>query len=872
MPPNPDLPSLARKWHASSPFSTERRSLVRKIGPALADPEPEARCRAAIACSPGSELRVEALLRGGVEARREAVELLASIPVYDMVSDRDERDIGADIPLLAVCLQDPDPAVRRGAASALDAARSDRQDVSLAIPAAMAVLGQARRTDIHRACALLLRDQVTDDRSPLDLRPLLPELTRLLASPSQDVKLGVADALAYFHARKKHIPALRALLAHADKDVRQETLGTLERVPRSAGLALLLPDIAGRLQDEDEEVRLVTVRALRRHGMQRALLEPAVRVLVDLARHPSARLRKNACWEASRLVRACFSCHSPLPRDDWPVLDPLVAMLEKTLRRGTREKAGVAAKALLQHRKHVDRWPQVAELLEALPASLMQNLISDLDSCGELMTCELDRTPVIPLLADLLPGARGELRRALIWQLEDYAGCGSEAAERVEGELARIGKAAQAADLDGLHRRIWDRVHRKTLEALAGELKGARGQARLRRLARLLRDERLVARRWAAEQLAEVWEGCGRPGIAIDALTRALEDRDAEVRALGARALGRAASGQGREKPRSIASAVPALAGKLADPDAGVRAEAALALKHAAEHGEEIAVAIGPLGRVLGSKGALERYRAASALWQAARSGQDIAAAAGALMAASRGGERELRQTAVQALGWYLQRAPGSAAERRHLLRFLSRTMRHNPCSNARASAASAFEDLAKAGEDLQAYVSALCEAVADRDLTVRKLAIGALVEQLVHHHRARPHDRGSRTALAVDALRQAYRRVRGIEIKRVASKALLRIAEAGIDISRAVPDLARALDPAFEKRIDASGFYDKTAHQGPVAALVAFLEQGRPLAGKRAQAVLDCLHQAARRGESPGVQQTAARGLEILRQRGLPA
>lgn len=187
----------------------------------------------------------------------------------------------AAVPLLAGLLQDPQPALREAAASALGHIGRDRDwpaglgydhELTTMIPARRPLTGTARAS-----YAPLLHG--------LMLERVVPPLIDALAD--QEAKVRAAAASALGRMRHEAAEATRALIdaiEDADSEVRRAVVNALGHVAADDPAAL--PPVAARLNDEDDQVRWSAARVLANYGA------PAVPWLVEAMETETVAVRR----------------------------------------------------------------------------------------------------------------------------------------------------------------------------------------------------------------------------------------------------------------------------------------------------------------------------------------------------------------------------------------------------------------------------------------------------------------------------------------------------------------------------------------------------------------------------------------------------
>ncbi len=190
-----------------------------------------------------------------------SLQFLESLTMPDLVSDRDERDIGFAIPAISALLNESDIEIRKMALQTIHTALKEGQDVSDSLPSIIKILSE-NDIELHEKAGFILRDMAMDETN---LSVHITQLQVLLNSKSDPVKFGVADALTAYYGYNNNSVGINKLLSHEDKDVRQETAGTLEQMWRKSNDFTVNPflnKLKALLKDNEKEVRLVAARSL----------------------------------------------------------------------------------------------------------------------------------------------------------------------------------------------------------------------------------------------------------------------------------------------------------------------------------------------------------------------------------------------------------------------------------------------------------------------------------------------------------------------------------------------------------------------------------------------------------------------------------
>jgi HEAT repeat protein len=207
------------------------------------------------------------------EVRRHSLDALRQVALglAALLDDRQFEGAHAYLMPLAKALRDPVPAV----ATALD-------DEATVIPACavLEAIADARRHLVRQAAALALEEKQGNDKADPKITDVLgPELRRTSAAltkplASKDVRTRLAALYALETFDEAAAPAAAALvkaLADADPLVRWGAARALGRMASPQGTpaaaqAKAFPELARRLGDDSEEVRVTAAAALVRYG------------------------------------------------------------------------------------------------------------------------------------------------------------------------------------------------------------------------------------------------------------------------------------------------------------------------------------------------------------------------------------------------------------------------------------------------------------------------------------------------------------------------------------------------------------------------------------------------------------------------------
>jgi HEAT repeat protein len=547
---------------------------------------------------------IEKLLRGSVEERRDAADTLLDLTRFDWVRDRGERDISFASDALAGALFDTDELVRRKALGALLAAQGDRQDVAGALPAVMRILASGELDDLKCGASHLLKDAVDQGA---DIGVHIPSLVALLAPRgADDVTLGVADALALHHIRRKEWEPLCDLLAHANKEVSQEAAGTLHRMGSPDLPDSVLRSLDALLRHQDHEVNLVAAKVLiaARAGSERI---GAIRdLLLGLVSCTEKKIAAHALAVLCDLIVRGVSCWSPWPRSAIGAIAPGVAHLERLISSGDGESRKLALRILTVHHSHVGRLAEVKRWLSSPDVEVRMACFEGIGHCG-LLDCKLDLSPFIPEVIELLP-LPGEQRQHLLSLISRRRFDLDELERRIASVVRDADERWDILD------QTWKSKRSNEITALEKQLEALPSKGKLAFLLGLARKEDGELRRWAACRIASLG-GAGRVSIlkGIPDLVTWLSSEDMFLRAAAAEAVAQCG------KKTGYAKALPAVIPLLGDEVSAVRENAVRAIGRAAEVGIDVSATFLKLEALLvGDVRKEVRLGAAIALFNAA--------------------------------------------------------------------------------------------------------------------------------------------------------------------------------------------------------------------------------------------------------------
>ncbi|MEX2685043.1 MAG: HEAT repeat domain-containing protein, partial [Candidatus Sigynarchaeota archaeon] len=546
-----------------------------------------------------------------VAERRRMAALLWDQTAFDWASERSDRDISRYIPALAEVLYDEDEEIRKIAMSAIFAAQHDGQDVKAAIPAMLAALETGVESGLKKNAVIFLRNEV---EKGFDLSPYISFFKHLLAPSGQDdITLGAADTLALYYIKNKDWKSVDALLSHENVEVRQETVGTIDHYYAKGIPQSTIEIIVGLLSDPDDELPLVAAMALAPLARGMKDIERVGNVFLVHARSTDAKHSKTAISGISRLVERAVSCKDGLPRAEWKPLAPLLDFLKDLLQHADKKLNEIAAKVLTKYYTHAGDWEEVNRLLHDANPEIRAASLDHLCRCS-IRGCNIDASPAIPAIVDLLPGDQDTLRIV------------SNLVRNKNLQVSVLDAAIRSAKLSvdeawpyleitsrALGNIDWNQHNaKKELDSLS---KGKK----LSYILNIARTRQGEARRWAIHEIYNL-HTFDHVSIrrAMPDLVHFLSDEDPFIRAEAATAIGHMTSHY------DTSAALPHLARLLADPASKIQECAAMALAAMANKGIDISETLDALASMLLRSAKQEtRGQAAIAFYNLAEKGKD---------------------------------------------------------------------------------------------------------------------------------------------------------------------------------------------------------------------------------------------------------
>lgn len=536
---------------------------------------------------------------------------------YDIVSDRDERDISFALPKLTLLISDDIAKVRKAAIQAIRTAQGEH-DISIAIPSIINVLQNIKYKNIHSPASGILKEAIkegfklkpyiTDLREllssestsndlkkeivliirqaveeKLDISDEISLLESLLSSSNEEVKFGAADTLAYFYINNKSWKMLTELMEHEDKDVRQEAAGTVEHVKSNIEVSPILPKLKELLKDEDEEVRFVAARSLFNKFETLEDIQPAIEIIIDYAIGEEGKLRNNAFQVINRFFRENIMCKPKIPQSKWHHFKSLVEILESVVKKKEKALLRNSVESLTQYYVHEKKWTKIRDLLRKCTNKNKLDIMFRLTSCG-WSDCKVDVSELIPDLLELRFSHKNEkVRDAAERKIEDIVKIKNTPILIQEIQKYNIDKRwkleeklrkkSKYDEIRNFEREFYD------LEDLKDKLEY---------ITPLLTNENAIIKEWATSRTWDIlYKDKDLFGPLVPILIENLKDKDPFVRDTTTSILGGAA----REK-YDVSKAIPIFKELMSDESEKIRHTSAAALSSAAEYGIDITEAI----------------------------------------------------------------------------------------------------------------------------------------------------------------------------------------------------------------------------------------------------------------------------------------
>jgi HEAT repeat protein len=532
---------------------------------------------------------------------------------YDLVSDRDERDISFALPRLMLLLLDEDAEIRRAGIKALIVAQGEH-DLTFMVPFLIQVLTDSTKKNIHQECAQIFRKLIEDGfnisgyAKPLlkvfdsndnpetqkeiililrkavqegyNIQHLLSFFEDLLTHKVEEIKFGAADTLAYYYCLKKNWKSLKQLMHHEDKDVRQEAVGTIEHIKSTLNLSPIIPEIINLLSDEDKEVRFVTARSLLQKYSSIHDLESVIPLMASFAREKTRKLRNDALKIIIKWINDNITCRSTINPSQYDLIKPFIKVLEDQL--NYKNKTEVA-EPLTQFYSHSGQFEKIKRLLKKNTIKMKKDILFRLTTCG-WSDCNVDLSALIPSLLELYFKEKNKrLRDNSLSKLEEIVN--AEQATEILEDIQKYpinerwkleDKLRKVARLDEI-RQIKKKMNRLS-ESKKCEL-----------LKKLLKDNDTMLQSYATQELWNFLYKEEKDYLRsnVDQLSVNLNSTDPHLKEVSASLLGGFA-----RKRIDISQAIITLGGLLSNKSIKVRLSAASALATAAEKDQDISAVI----------------------------------------------------------------------------------------------------------------------------------------------------------------------------------------------------------------------------------------------------------------------------------------
>lgn len=538
---------------------------------------------------------------------------MASAARYDMISDRDERDISYALPKLALLLLDEDKKVRKAATEAIRTAQGEHE-LNIIIPIIIKVLKDFSKASIHREVAQILRAEIESGldlsnyieglstifeipnvektqkelvliirkavEEGYDLKNLLPLFESLLNNDYDEIKFGAADTLAYYYTLQEDWKNIKRLLTHRDKDVRQEAVGTIEYIKKITDLKPILPDIIKLLRDEEIEVRFVAARTLLKKYDSIQNLHTVIPIMASFAKDSNAKLRNNALNLIISWIKDNITCRSKIKPSEYDKIEPFIIILEDRLKKKGKTEV---AEPLTQLYTHSGQLEKIKDLLLSSTVKMKKDVLFRLTTCG-WSDCKVDVSGLIPTIIELhFTQKNKELKDYCIRKLEDIVN-NKKARQIIKdikkypiNERWKLEEKLRTISISNERRKIM-----KQTESLSENQK-------FEFVMKLLKDDDSMIQTYASHELWNFYylEDKQYITIAISSLTENLNSSDPYLKSISASLLYGAAI-----QKIDISQAINSLVKLLSEEADNVRSKAASSLSSAAEMGVDISIAI----------------------------------------------------------------------------------------------------------------------------------------------------------------------------------------------------------------------------------------------------------------------------------------
>ena len=570
------------------------------------------------------EYASERLKKGTIDERAKYAGLLASTTLYDMVTDRDERDISFSIPSLTVMLFEKNAKLQNSAMEALRCAQGEH-NLEMVIPAMIEILKDGDKKNLHKNASQILQHTIKEglnaswyipdliyiiNQNPRgDLRKEIVLILRsavikgyklgndikllmeFLNDEMQEVKFGATDTLAYFFVLNKNWDALERLMEHKDKDVRQEAAGTIEQIPSNIDINPILPKLKNLLKDEIRDVRFVAARTIMAKYKDINSIIAAMPILIEATSNEGELIQKNAFYSITSWMNNNIKCNSEIPQSEWDKIEPLIPILQKICKHKKHRKR--AAESLAQYYIHTNCFKEVEKLLKSGTNEVKRHVMYKLTSCGWSSTCNIDTSPLIPTLLDLHFKCKNkEVQDTALRKIEEIVK--PKDAKNVIDEIQKYSINRRW----NLEAKLREKSCWKNISNLQKILDNY-DEAEFKKLLPYLEDDNGVIRAWATEKL---WNFIYHKEFyfseAIPLLIKNLSYDDVFLRQITASILYAGVE----EYPKLVFSAISPLSILLSDEADKVKHNAASTLSRFAELGFDITEAIPGLIKNITSK------------------------------------------------------------------------------------------------------------------------------------------------------------------------------------------------------------------------------------------------------------------------------
>lgn len=323
---------------------------------------------------------IEELTSDDIQKKVQFTDMLRITTEYDMIRDRDERNIEHAIPALAASLFDENLEVRNGALGAIAAALHNDQDIFDALPAIIKTLSSDDE-NLRKSTSITIRDAAMKNH---DISEYIPILTQYLSDDFEPVKWGAADTLTYYYVINENWDEVRSLLSRSDKDIRQEAAGTLAQIypPK---ISPIIPDLKKLLSDESEDVQLVAVKTLLKTFKKIKEITTLIPIIVKSLENEKD---ENRIYVA-RIINDIINFISGLqnedknkirsPNDLWYPITQIISDLERTLSDKNEKVKNIIAIGLAKYYLRINQPEDIIRILGNFDKKTQDEILKSLE-------------------------------------------------------------------------------------------------------------------------------------------------------------------------------------------------------------------------------------------------------------------------------------------------------------------------------------------------------------------------------------------------------------------------------------------------------------------------------------------------------------